>query len=181
MSSVLAITANAADCNNSGGIKVSYGILASDVTAVTVGADGEITGFTLEVGSGFSKLEFDDETDVAFFNQEGSLNGSAIEFAQTANMQFNGVNQTKIKAANNAKVCCATVWVHYHESGQATVQGIEVDTAGNWSLTKNRARVVPSANTGTGAENEVLIYNVQSVSRYLAPTCTLTETAIEAL
>jgi len=181
MGSIIAIPATASNCDNNGGIKYSYGTDAENITGVTVGANGEITGFTMDSIGLWAKHVFDDDDNVAFFNQEGTQNGSSTEFNQNANWQFNGINQTKIEALNLAKACCGTVWIHFHEDGTVTVQGIEVDNSQNWALTKNRAKVVPSANSGTGNENNIMIVNVVSVSRFLAPTCTLDEAAIEAL
>ena len=181
MGSVIEIPQTLANCDNNGGIEKSYGTLASNITAATIGSDGEITGFTMSSTGLWSLLGFNDDQNTASFNQEGAQNGSSIEFTQTATFQFNGINQAKIKAANNAKACCAVVLVHFHYDGTVTVQGIEVDNSGNWALTKDNARIVPSANSGTADENNLLIYTVNSVSRYLAPTCTLTDSALEAL
>lgn len=180
MAEIQAIAATDSNCDNNGGIKYSYGTDATNITAVTV-TSGVITGFTMSSTGLWSKLEFDDDDNTASFNQEGARNGSSIEFTQDATFQFNGLSQAKVTAANNAKACCGTVFIHFTYEGTAYVQGIEVDTSNNWALTKDKARVIPSANTGTADENVIMIYNVNSTSRYVAPTTDLTETEIEAL
>lgn len=180
MAEIQAIAATDSNCDNNGGIKYSYGTDATNITAVTI-TSGAVSGFTMSSTGLWSKLEFDDDENTASFNQEGAKNGSSIEFTQDATFQFNGLNQAKVTAANNAKACCGTVFIHFTYEGTAFVQGIEVDPSNNWALTKDKARVIPSANTGTADENVIMIYNVNSTSRYAAPTTTLNEAAIEAL
>ena len=181
MAEIIAISGTDSNCDNNGGIKYSYGTDATNITAVTTDSSGAVTGFTMSSTGQWAKLEFDDDENTASFNQEGSRNGSSIEFAQDATFQFNGISQAKVTAANNAKACCGTVFIHFTYEGTAYVQGIEVDTAGDWSLTKDKARVIPALNTGTADENVLMVYNVNSTSRYAAPTTTLSESAIEAL
>lgn len=179
--SIVAIPSTESNCDNSGGIKYSYGVDKNEITAVTVDGTGVITGFTMSGLGLWAKVEFDDDENVAFYNQSGALNGSSIDFTQEAFMQFNGVTQAKIAAANQAKACCGTVWIHFFKDGSVVVQGIEVDNSQNWAFTKVNARVVPTANSGTGTENNLMNYSIQSTGRYLSSTTDLDEAAIEAL
>lgn len=180
MSEIVAISANQNNCENIGGVSHAYGIPTADVTAVTVSA-GVITGFTLAASKSFSKLEFDDVENVAFFNEEPAEVGSAIEFNGSGLMQFDGIDQAKITAANKAKGCCGSVivWVHY--DGTRRVQGVDVAPDDSWQFSKRKARILPTINSGTGAETSIMQYAVNHVGRYAAATTDLTDTAIEAL
>ena len=52
-------------CDNLGGVVKAYATAFSNVTAVTVGSSGEISGLTMEGSGQWAKLEFDDEALVA--------------------------------------------------------------------------------------------------------------------
>lgn len=181
MSEIVAIAANASSCENNGGVSHAYAINADKISAVTV-ASGVITGFTIDgVGETFERLSFDDQDNVAFFNEEPNQVGGTIEMNGTSLMQFNGISQAKITAANKAKACCGVVviWVQY--DGTRRVQGIDVDTSDNWEFSKTKARISPTLNSGTGAETSVMQYAVAHVGRFASATTDLDDAAIEAI
>lgn len=187
MAEILPITANI-DCDVLGGVAYAYATEYTNVNFdnITVNASGAITNIGMLVSGTWERLNFDDENDIAFFNETGELvNNSAVVYNGEGTMQFNGVSQYKIKAAGLAGACCGVViiWVHY--SGIRRVQGIDVKplTASTFtaSRSKKRARIVPSVNSGTGAESEVVIYATQHQGRYPSATTTLSDAAIEAL
>ncbi len=180
MSEIVAIAANSSTCENTGGCSHAYAVEASNVVSVTV-ASGVITGFTLATSEDFSKLAFDDQENVAFFNEEPNLVGSDIQMNGSSLMQFNGISQAKITAANKAKACCGVVviWVHY--SGVRRVQGIDVAPDDSWEFSKDRARISPTLNSGTGTETEVMQYAIAHTGRYASATTDLDDAAIEAI
>lgn len=183
MSTVTAI-AKSTDCSNLGGVKLAYATDYSNVTGVTVStADQSITGFTMAGSGDWSKLEFDDEDNVAFFNEEGadSVSGPVLVNG-TGLMKFNGISQAKITAANKAKACCGLVviWVGY--DGTRRVQGIVVNPSTlEWSYSKRLPRFIPNILSDTGENAARLEYNVPHQGEEFAPTTTLTTTEIEAL
>lgn len=180
MSVLIAIPKNES-CDAVGGVKYAYAINKNEITAVTVGADGEITAITLDVaGESFALLEFDDEDNSAQFNEEGSNDGNQVRFTGEGIMTFRGITQTKIKAANQAKQCCGVVIIWFQYDGTRRVQGIDVFPDGTWQFSQS-ARVVPSVNSNTGEGEALMTYTVNSNNIYVSPTTTLDETAIEAL
>lgn len=180
MSEIVAIGSNAASCSNFGGVAYAYAVSNLDITAVTV-SSGVITGFTLAADKGFAKLQFDDQDNVAFFNEEANQIGGSIEMNGSSLMSFNGISQAKITAANKAKECCGVVviWVQY--DGTRRVQGIDVAPDNSWKFSKTHARISPTVNSGTGSENALFQYAVNHVGKYVSATTDLTDTAIEAL
>lgn len=180
MSEITAI-AKSTTCEQSGGVSHAYATDASNITAATIAA-GVVTAITLAADKAFARLDFDDDENVAFFNEEGTQVGGRIEINGTSLMSFNGISQSKITAANQAKGCCGVVviWVQY--DGTRRVQGIDVAPGETtWQFSKTRARIIPTINSGTGAENALVQYAVSHVGLYASPTTDLTDTEIEAL
>ncbi len=180
MSTLVAIAKNE-NCDAVGGVKFAYAINKNSVTGVTVGAGGEVTGLTLDAGGDdFVKLEFDDEDNSASFNEEGAQDGNQVRFTGEGIMNFKGITQTKIKAANQAKQCCGVVVVWFQYDGTVRIQGIDVFPDGSWQFSQS-CRVVPSAASNTGEGEAMLTYTVNSQNVFLSPTTTLDEAAIAAL
>lgn len=184
MAEVIAIGANSS-CDVVGGVAYAY---ATDYTNVdfdniTVDSSGMITDIGMLTTGTWVRLDFDDEADVAFFNETSErVNNTALVYNGEGLMQFNGLSQNKITAAGLAGLCCGVViiWVHY--SGLRRVQGISVNPETQAAAkTMHKCKINPTLNSGTGAEAEVLIYNTVHKDRYPSATTDLTDAEIEAL
>ena len=179
MSEIVAIP-KSVGCDFVGGVYKAYATESSNITAVTV-TTGAISAFTMADTGQWGKLEFDDQDNVAFFNEAGEQSGNVTRINGTGLMRFVGVTQSKITAANKAKACCGLVVIWFHYDGTKRVQGIDVAPDGAWEFSNKLPRVIPNANSGTGGEESLMEYNVAHQSRNLSPTTTLTDTEIEAL
>lgn len=184
MAEIRAITANT-DCDVLGGVSYAYATdyVNVDFDDITVDASGAITNIGMLTSGTWARLDFDDENDVAFYNETSErVNEGALVYNGEGLMQFNGITQAKITAAGLAGLCCGVViiWVHY--SGVRRVQGIDVNPEDQTAArSKKRAKINPNINSGTGAETEVVIYNTTHQGRYPSATTTLSDAAIEAL
>lgn len=184
MAEIRAITVND-NCDVLGGVAYAYATEFSNVDFdnITLDSSGGITNIAMNTSGTWARLDFDDENDLAFFNETGELqNQAAVVYNGEGLMSFNGITQDKIKSAGLAGACCGVViiWVHY--SGVRRVQGIDVNPATNvGSRSKKKARIVPDVNSGTGAESEAVVYKTQHQGRFPSPTTTLSNAAIEAL
>ncbi|MCA9366767.1 hypothetical protein KC887_00680 [Candidatus Kaiserbacteria bacterium] len=168
-------------CDFVGGVFKAYATESENITAVAV-TDGEITGFTMASAGQWGKLEFDDQQNVAFFNENGERNGNVVRVNGTGLMSFVGLTAAKIVAANKAKACCGLVLVWFHYDGTRRVQGIDVNPGDNtWKFSNQLPRIIPNALSGTGAEESRLEYNVTHQGSQLSSTTDLTDTEIEAL
>ena len=166
-------------CGQGGGVLHSYGVDNQWITAVTVGASNEITGFTMSDTGKWGKYTYDDDDAVAAYTETSNDNGTVTQ-QLTAN--FNGLSQAKIKALNDAKACCGTTWVHVLNDGTRIVQGIQVDTAGNWAFANSKAVVRPASNTQTRTDtNPIATVNINSEAAQLSVPTTVNDAAIEAL
>lgn len=170
-------------CDNVGGVYLAYATEYDNITGVTIdGTAKHITNFTMGTTGQWGKLEFDDENNVAFFNEEGSEEGSRVLVNGTGLMKFNGITQAKIVAANKAKSCCGLVIIWFHYDGTARVQGIDINpSAGTWKFSKKLPRIVPNVLSDTGENAARIEYNVTSQAQQFASTTDLTTTEIEAL
>jgi hypothetical protein len=179
------IVATTGSCNVLGGVYKAYAVDAQyvDFDDITVDASGGITNIGMLTSGQWGELEFDDDENVALFNEVSErLTGGALVYNGTGLMSFNGLSQYKINAAGLAGLCCGVViiWIHY--SGLRRVQGIDVHPETLVATrSKQRAKINPDINSGTGAETETLVYNTVHQGRYPSPTTTLTDSQIEAL
>jgi len=169
----------ATDCDIPGGILKAYATDKANVTGVTV-ASGVVTGFTMSGLGLWSLLYADDQDEVAFLNETGQEQNNRVRVEASGLLQFDGLSQTKITAANQAKACCGVVAVVFYRDGTTRVHGIDVDLSDGWKFAQ-KFRIVPNVNSGTGAEKTVLQYNFVGMYDYHAPTTSLDEAAIEAL
>lgn len=98
-------------------------------------------------------------------------------------MKFKGISQAYIDAANKAKDCCNTVWIHVLSNGTRLIQGLEYMTAtGAPEASQNReTRIVPSVLTDTSANEARVEYVVAGSANSFGNTTTLTDSAILAL
>ncbi|MCB0581399.1 MAG: hypothetical protein KDD10_19070 [Phaeodactylibacter sp.] len=173
--------ASTSGCDAVGGVYLAYATDASNITAVTV-TSGVITGFTMAGVGQWGKLEFDDENNVAFFNETGELVGNTVRMNGEGLMQFSGISQAKITAANQAKACCSVVVIWFQNDGLKRVQGIDVAPDDSWSFsTPTGPRIVPNLNSDTGENEAIMQYNVPHQGKYGSPTTSLDGAAIEAL
>lgn len=184
MAEIRAIGANS-DCDVLGGVAYAYATsnVNIDFDDITVDASGAITDIGMLVSGQWARLDFDDDGDVAFFNETGELlNQASVVYNGEGLMQFNGITQDKVTSAGLAGLCCGVViiWVHY--SGVRRVQGIDVSPEDQSAQrSKKKCRIVPNVNSGTGAESEIVAYNTTHQGRYPSATTTLSDAAIEAL
>lgn len=184
MAEIRAIGANSS-CDVLGGVAYAYAADYTDIDFddITVDASGVITDIGTNSAGAFKRLDFDDEGDVAFFNETGErLNAAATVYNGEGLAQFNGLDQDKITAAGLAGLCCGVVviWVHY--SGLRRVQGIDVNPSTQAAqASKKKAVIVPDLNSGTGAESEVLVYHITHQGRYPSATTNMDDATIEAL
>lgn len=170
------------DCvPNEGGIKKSFATKLSNITNVTL-TSGVISNFTMSSTGLWEEYIYDLDA-TANFNQVGALNGNRFSVEQTAFMKFKGISQAYIAAANSAKDCCDTVWVHVLTNGTRVVQGFEYLTAtGAPERTANRqTRIVPTINTDTSANEARMEYTVAGNANTFTNTTTLSDAAILAL
>lgn len=173
---------SAVECSASdGGIYQTYLVDKDEITDVTFDASGIITGFTMAQVGQWVKYEYDDD-DTAFFNQTGERTNKKHTVNGQAFFKFAGISATKVEFANKAKNCCGMVAIHFLNSGAVLVQGIDYDwDATTWKFTKQRAKVTASILTDTGANEDRVEVNINSVGKEFASTTSLTATAIEAL
>lgn len=184
MAEIRAIAANT-NCDNIGGAAYAYAtdIANIDLDNVTVDASGVITDFTMLTSGTWELLQFDDDDDVCFFNETSErITGGGLVYNGEGLMNFKGLTQDKITAANLAGLCCGVViiWVHY--SGLRRVEGLDVNPSTQAvARSKKLCKIQPIANSGTGAETETLQYGTTHQGRYLSATTSLTDAQIEAL
>lgn len=170
------------DCTpNEGGIIRSFATKLSNITTVTL-TTGVISNFTMTSTGLWEEFIYDKDA-TANFNQVGSLNNNRFSVEQTAFMKFKGISQAYIDAANTAKDCCDTVWIHVLSNGTRLVQGFEYLTAtGAPEGTINRqTRIVPTINTDTSANEARTEYTIAGNSNTFTNTTTLDNAAILAL
>lgn len=170
------------DCTpNEGGITKSFATKLSNITSVTL-TSGVISNFTMSSTGLWEEFIYDRDA-TANFNQVGSLNNNRFSVEQTAFMKFKGISQTSIDAANKAKDCCDTVWIHVLANGTRLVQGFEYLTAtGAPQGTINRqTRIVPTINTDTSANEARTEYTVAGNANTFTNTTSLSDSAILAL
>lgn len=180
MASIIDIAQNET-CDVLGGAVKAYATSFSNITAVTVGSSGEISGFTMTGTGQWGKLEFDDESNTAFYNETGEQVGNQVRVNGEGLMRFVGLSQSKIEAANNAKDCCGLVIVWFLNSGLRRVQGVDVAPDQSWNFSKRKPRIVPTLNSDTADNEEYMEYNVPHQGKYFGATTSLDDTAIEAL
>lgn len=170
------------DCSpNEGGIIKSFATNLANITTVTL-TTGVISNFTM-TSTGLWEEYVYDKDQTANFNQVGSLNNNRFSVEQTAFMKFKGITQAYVDAANKAKDCCDTVWIHVLSNGTRLVQGFEYLTAtGAPTATINRStRIVPTVNTDTSANEARMEYTVAGNSNTFTNTTSLSDAAILAL
>lgn len=163
-----------------GGIRVSYLAPCSDVADFTVAA-GVVSAITMEAAGSFTKFVYDDDG-TASYNQEGARTNNKHTLTQTAVQKFAGLDQPKVNAGNALIDCCCLVGVHFMNNGTAHVQGIEVGPSGTtWKLTRRKAKATVSGMSDTDENEDRLDVQIISQSRYLSPTTTLDEDAMDLL
>lgn len=170
------------DCvGNEGGIIRSFATKLANITSVTI-TSGVISNFTMSSTGLWEEFVYDLDA-TANFNQVGSLNNNRFSVEQTAFMKFKGISQTYIDAANKAKDCCDTVWIHVLSNGTRLVQGFEYLTAtGAPTATINRpTRITPTVNTDTSANEARTEYTVAGNANTFTNTTSMSNSAILAL
>ena len=152
-----------------GGIKVSYIAPISALTAITVAAD-EISGFTMGSVGAWQEFRYDDQDDTAYFNQVGERSNNKHTYVQTAFMKFSGISTAKRLATDALVDCCeGLVAVHFMNTGETIIQGINVTAAAPFFTSpKKRLLVTSSIMTGTGAEEDRIELSLISSSRQRA-------------
>lgn len=170
------------DCiPNEGGIIKSFATKLSNITTVTL-TTGVISNFTM-TSTGLWEEYLYDRDATANFNQVGSINNNRFSVEQTAFMKFKGISQAYIAAANSAKDCCNTVWIHVLANGTRLVQGFEhlLVTGAPEGTINRETRISPTINTDTSANEARMEYTVAGNSNSFTNTTTLSDAAILAL
>jgi len=179
MSEIISILANS-DCSQIGGQEKAYAVGFDKIDTVAI-TNGVITGFTMTEAGLWGQLTFDDNDNVAFFNETGEEVGQQVRFNGEGLMKFSGITQNKITAANKAKDCCGVVVVWFSNDGTKRVQGIDVAPDDTWSFSQKKARIVPNVISDTGDNEARVEYGVTHVGRYASATTSLSAEDIEAL
>lgn len=179
---VVALNSASACTPSEGGVQYSHYVSAEYITAITVSA-GVISGFTMSTTGKWKKLVPDSDR-TSFFNQTGERTNLRLRYVQALFIKFAGLSSVLKSTTDLAAACCQLVFVHVMTNGARIVQGIEIDSAATGGFTVNKlqpARLTPNALSDT-AENEARHeWNVDGITKSLAPYTTLTDTAIEAL
>lgn len=172
-----------ADCvDSSGGLLHSYGVSKEYITGVTV-SSGVITNIAMSTTGKWEKYEYAGNSTSSFV-ETGARTGNKIQYDAVATMNFPGFTSAYKAAADAAAACCQMVFIHVLNNGTRVVQGLEIDAAVSGGASKTKVadtKVTPSRTTGTSAEESNLSFSVTGSSRLLAPSTTLTDSAIEAL
>ena len=170
------------DCiPNTGGIIKSLATKLSNITNVTL-TTGVISNFTMSSTGLWEEFLYDLDA-TANFNQVGALNNNVFSVEQTAFMKFKGISQAYVAAANAAKDCCDTVWIHYLANGATLVQGFEyLSATGAPQRTINRqTRIVPTINTDVSTGEARMEYTVSGNANSFTNTTSMTAAAVLAL
>lgn len=182
MATITAISASTS-CDNFGGCTHAYATDYANVSGVSTNASGVITAFGMTGSGQWAKLEFDDNDNVAFFNEEGELvNNTRVQYNGTGLMKFDNNSAAKSLAAEKAAACCGVVIIWVQRDGTRRVQGVDVHPT-TFAKTDPilKARIVPNNLSDTGENANRIEYNVQHTGKYLSKTTTLDDAAIEAL
>jgi len=170
----------AAECATSdGGIFEIQVVDGNEIDNVVFDADGNVTNIVMKNTAQWKNYEFDDD-DSASYNQNGERANKKITVTQTTFVKFAGVTPVKIQFANGIKDCCKLVSIARFNSGVGLVQGVEPYN-GSWRFTKQKAKATPNVLSDTGAGEDRIEININSVgSQYSAPIL-LDKAAILAL
>lgn len=179
---VVALNSASACTPSEGGIQYSYYVSAEYITAITV-ASGVISAITMSSTGKWKKLVPDADR-TSSFNQTGERTNNRLRYVQALFLKFAGLSSVLKSTSDTAAACCQLVFIHVMTNGARIVQGIEIDSAATGGFTVNKlqpAKLTPSAISDT-AENEARHeWNVEGITKLLAPYTSLTDTAIEAL
>lgn len=108
----------------SGGSNFLYIVDKQDVTTVTVGAGGDVTGITMGVGLVFYKFQF--APDTAVFAEALTNENCATQVVQTYTMNWRGRNQSDRNSIMElADCCCGMVAIHGENTGLAWLWGFD--------------------------------------------------------
>jgi hypothetical protein len=181
MACLTALTAADNCASSDGGIYESFLVECDEITDVTFGAEGEITNFTMATVGAWLRYQYDDD-DSAYYNQTSTRTNRKVTIAGESSIKYSGVTQEIVNFANGSKDCCCIVAVHFFNSGQAVVQGIEYNaTADTWRFPKRKPRMTPSLASNTGADEDNATFLLQHEGGEFSPTTTLTATDLLAL
>jgi len=173
--------------NSDGGIFCSYIINMEDVADIifdTVPASGTYGCVTDIVTTGTGQVfqyKYDDD-DSAFYNQNGNRQNKKHTVTQQAFYKFAGVDKDKVGFANGVKGCCELLAIHCSNSGAIYVQGVDFDMDTNeWKVTKQSVKATVNILTDTGANEDRVEINLNSLGRCFSPLTTMTEADIQAI
>lgn len=182
MATITPISAST-NCDNFGGATHAYATDYANVSGVSTNASGVITAFGMTGSGQWSKLEFDDQDNVAFFNETAELiNNTRVQYNGEGLMKFDNNSAAKSRAATQVGFCCGVIIIWVQRDGSRRVQGIDVHPT-TFAKTDPivKARVLPTNSSDTGENSNRIEYTVQGTSKYLAAYTTLSDSAIEAL
>ena len=165
-----------------GGIVRSFACKLNDITSVTI-TSGVISTFTMVSVGLWEEFLYDLDNTANWQAVSTTAESGRTTIEQTAFMKFKGISETTLAAANTAKDCCDTVWIHVLANGTRVIQGFErLSATGAPERTQNRStRIVPTANTDTGSNQARTEYTVAGNANSFPNTTTLTDSAILAL
>ena len=167
--------------SSTGGTYVTYLAKCEDVTDVIFDADGNITNYVMASVGAWAKYEGDDDKS-SFFNQTTTRTNKKTETTQSANLKFAGIGSADIHDANHAMECCCVYGIHFLNGGVVLSQGIHYNyDTGEWRPTNEKLKITVDANSLTAADEENMLYKLESVGQQIGVPVLLTQAAIEAL
>lgn len=166
--------------SSNGGIFQSYVTDIANIASMTF-TDGAVSAITMATPGQWTKFVYDDD-DSAYYNQEGERTNNRHVSNQSAMLKFAGISAANIEAAKELKNCCSLVAIHFLNSGERLIQGIEYDAvADNFKQSRKRCRATLNVMTDTGDNEDRIEVTLESQANVESPTTTLTATDIEAL
>lgn len=179
MCNLINLTAIDECVTSDGGIYETQIVDGANIASVVFDALGQITAFVMTIIGAWVTYTYDDNN-TASYDQTGARENKKVTYSQVATFQYAGLSAIKIQFAQEIVVCCKLVAIHRTNSGVAMVQGIEL-LNGAWAFTKEKLKATPNVLTETGAGEDKVVMNLNSVGRGPSPVTTLSSAAISAL
>ncbi|HLS53259.1 MAG TPA: hypothetical protein VK031_04750 [Tissierellaceae bacterium] len=164
-----------------GGLVQSYAVSYDDIEDITFSSPNTVTGITLDGAATLAKYQYAKD-DSAYYNQEGSLNGSINVFEQESMFKFLGINEENQEFVYNVTGCCNLILIHVTNTGTILMQGVEYDDdTEEWRLAKNSTKFSGNINTGTSDEESAVEAIFTSQAFFPSPIVDMTIDALDVL
>lgn len=181
MANLIPLTADDTCVAADGGIYESLLVDCNEITDVVFDVNNQVSNFVMATVGAWEQYIYDDD-DSAFYNQTGARTNRKVTVTGQASIKYSGLTNTLVTFSNNILECCCIVAVHFLNSGIALVQGIQYDpVADTWRFTKQKAKVTPTLNTNTGADEDNAVFLIDHVGSKFSPATTLSSADIQAL